>query len=125
MRRFTAPKDQKSGTLTSTPIDSDRVTEQETVSCRHCGRVWLWRPGSGIKRGWCMRCNGFTCGNDACDTCLPMMQMIENMEAGMSPEEARRHRPIRVAVTCAPPKAKPQAAEKKLVLASDWTQGAA
>jgi len=96
--RLTVPSSQRSGILISMPIDNDRVQQQDTVSCCHCGRVWLWVKGSGRVRGWCMRCNGVTCGNQACDECVPMLQMIQNLENGMSYEEARRHRNIIVSV---------------------------
>lgn len=71
------------GTLISTPIDSDKVVQRDCVQCVHCSRVWLWEPGSGRRRGYCLRCNGITCGRPLCDNaCMPILQMIENMEAG-------------------------------------------
>jgi hypothetical protein len=54
----------------------------DTVQCVHCGRHWLWEPGSGKQRGFCLGCNGITCGSKKCDVCVPMEQQLENMEAG-------------------------------------------
>ncbi|MCC6419930.1 MAG: hypothetical protein IT429_16975 [Gemmataceae bacterium] len=86
------------GVLISTPVDSDRAVQRDTVQCCHCGRIWLWQPGSGRRRGFCTLCGGLTCGTGACDRCVPMEQMIENMEAGLPYELACRHKPIRVSV---------------------------
>jgi len=33
-----------------------------TRRCVHCGRHWLAVKGSGTVRGFCLRCNGHTCG---------------------------------------------------------------
>lgn len=99
IRRHSAPLGlPMRGTLISTPLDSDCVVERQTVQCVHCGRVWLWQPGSGRVRGFCTRCNGITCGSHACDVCVPLLQLVENLEAGMGYEQARLHRPIRASV---------------------------
>jgi len=76
------PRGATGSVLISTPFDSDRVVEREMVMCCHCGGHWLWVKGSGRRRGWCMRCSGCTCGQRACDACVPMERQIENMEAG-------------------------------------------
>lgn len=72
----------ESGWLFITDPDSDKCVTIATVQCKHCGRHWLWKKGSGRKRGWCTRCNGFTCGNDLCDYCVPQEQLLENIEQG-------------------------------------------
>jgi hypothetical protein len=69
------------GTLHSFDCDGPEV-HQDTVQCCHCGRHWPWVPGTGEKRGFCLKCNGITCGNSRCDKCVPAEQQIENMEAG-------------------------------------------
>lgn len=105
IRRHSAPIGlPMKGTLISTPIDSDRKVERQTVQCVHCARVWLWQPGSGRKRGFCLRCNGLTCGGAACDHCVPIEQLLENLEAGLPYELARLYRPIRVSVPATPPR---------------------
>lgn len=53
-----------------------------TRQCVHCGGHFYSRQGSGIKRGWCMNCNGITCGCDRCDTCVPFQQWLDNVEKG-------------------------------------------
>lgn len=46
--------------------------EADTLQCVHCGKHWIVVRGSGIRRGFCMRCNGVTCGAHACETkCEP------------------------------------------------------
>jgi hypothetical protein len=39
----------------------------ETRQCCHCQATWEYRPGSGTRRGWCLKCNGFLCGQPACE----------------------------------------------------------
>lgn len=58
-----------SGYEITTPLDSDKVIEGDTKQCCHCGCHWTIRPGSGIVRGYCYRCNDLTCGHISCDTC--------------------------------------------------------
>lgn len=49
-----------------------RPLEFDTLQCVHCGGHWRVQPGSGRKRGYCMRCNGVTCGQEECETkCEP------------------------------------------------------
>ena len=93
------PHRRGNGVLISTPLDSDRVTVQDTAQCCHCGRNWVVKPGSGRKRGLCLRCNGITCGSARCDACVPLEQRLENVESGR-PED---YRPIRATVPAAPP----------------------
>lgn len=52
-----------------------------TMQCVHCGAHWTVIPGSGKKRGWCMRCNGPFCGAQ-CEACVPVEQRLENEAAG-------------------------------------------
>jgi hypothetical protein len=74
------------GTLILTPGDGGPVIEADTVMCVHCNRHWVWQQGSGRKRGWCMRCNGITCGLPTCDACVPLEQRLENWEHGRPTE---------------------------------------
>jgi hypothetical protein len=82
------------GVLISTPDDGGRATQLDTVQCVHCSRVWAWVPGSGRRRGYCARCHGLTCGSDACDHCVPVQQLIDNLEKGLPYDLARTFRPI-------------------------------
>ena len=59
------------------PYDSER----DTVMCAHCQKHWIPEPGSGRERGWCLRCNGPTCGQQVCNEhCIPWEKRIEVME---------------------------------------------
>lgn len=98
--RHSAPIGQHAGVFITMPLDSDRVVTQDTVQCVHCGGHWIWQPGSGRRRGFCMRCNGFTCGAERCNACVPLEQWLENVEAGR-PED---YRPIIASVPAEPPR---------------------
>lgn len=63
------------------------VRDGETLSCEHCQRTWVVRKGSGKVRGFCTRCMGYTCGNPACEACVPAERRAENVEAGRPPLE--------------------------------------
>jgi hypothetical protein len=71
------------------------IKEVETRKCVHCGGHFHVSPGSGRIRGWCVNCAGPVCGPQ-CAECVPEEQLLENLEKGMSLEEARKHKPIRV-----------------------------
>jgi hypothetical protein len=40
--------------------------EGESRQCVHCQFTWEYHPGSGIRRGYCLNCDGFLCGRDQC-----------------------------------------------------------
>jgi hypothetical protein len=91
----------------------DRGSDAESVvmptrQCVHCGGHFVSKPARQFikhiydgataaemeaqgktMRGWCMNCNGPVCG-PACAACVPVEQMLENMEKGRSPD----HKPI-------------------------------
>ncbi len=67
------------GYFVSTDPDG-RITEGETLQCVHCNAHWIVRPGSGIKRGWCLRCMGPHCGQAACWSCEPFEKKLERWE---------------------------------------------
>lgn len=55
---------------------------RDTIRCQHCGAHWVPERGSGRVRGYCMRCQGVTCGAEPCERgCVPYEQMIERIEA--------------------------------------------
>lgn len=68
--------------------------EGDTVQCVHCQMHWKIVPGSGRTRGYCLNCDGLTCGKPACETkCLPAEKMIQQMEArGRLEETIERNR---------------------------------
>jgi hypothetical protein len=96
MNEHVAPAHSKVGTITETPHDGGRPITSDLVCCVHCGYIWVFRPGSGKRRGFCYRCNGFLCGHAACVAlgCRHWMHDIENMEKGR-PEGTR---PVAVSV---------------------------
>ena len=71
----------------------------DTVQCCHCGRHWVFEPGSGRKRGYCLKCNAITCGNERCDLCVPIEAQIDNMEHG---RPVLTERPLIVSVPSVP-----------------------
>lgn len=64
--------------VVTSPVSSN--VESETRSCVHCGQHWIYKQGSGIDRGLCTKCDGYTCGKKSCDPCYPIEARIEDME---------------------------------------------
>ena len=54
--------------------------EHDTYQCCHCQRIVLMKPGSGKRRGFCLRCNMPHCGGPNCWQCVPFEQKLEEME---------------------------------------------
>ena len=79
-----------SGFIIITSPDGPDV-ELETRRCSHCGSHWVHEPGSGRKRGYCMKCSGPTCGTKKCDECVPHEAEIELMEGILSGAPALRY----------------------------------
>ncbi len=70
------------GTLLITDLHSgEKLFEGYVRQCVHCQNTWTYRPGSGIRRAMCDRCNGHTCGRPSCDTCYHKERRIEDLEA--------------------------------------------
>jgi hypothetical protein len=61
----------------------DGMHVADTMTCKHCGHTWIPVKGSGKVRGWCMKCNGPTCGHPACDECKPFEQQLTEYEKGV------------------------------------------
>lgn len=96
--RRSAPPGKRRSVMVSRDRERDRETVTEYVMCCHCGRHWQYQVGSGRLRGFCLRCNDITCG-PLCpvgDNCVPVQQFLENLERGLTLQEACRHRPISV-----------------------------
>lgn len=50
-------------------VTADRAgnkVEGECRQCVHCMYTWEYQPGSGIERGYCLRCGGFICARPEC-----------------------------------------------------------
>lgn len=56
--------------------------EFDTLQCCHCGLHWHVVPGSGRRRGYCLKCNAVTCGGKACDGCYPLEKRLDDAERG-------------------------------------------
>lgn len=78
------------GHIIVTAPDSQPV-ELETRQCRHCGKHWLYQPGSGKRRGFCLKCMGLTCGEPECDPCVPYEARIELSEGAKPGQPARKY----------------------------------
>ncbi len=52
----------------------------DTVCCAHCGAHFVMRRGSGIRRGFCTKCDGITCGSAGCVACTPVEARIDERE---------------------------------------------
>ena len=52
--------------------ENNNVHQMESLKCVHCQHTWIIKPGSGRKRGWCLKCMGPTCGSQECMTCVPL-----------------------------------------------------
>lgn len=52
-----------------------------TLQCPHCGGHFVSRTGSGARRTFCTPCSAVTCGNPACDACLPHEKRMELIES--------------------------------------------
>ena len=69
-----------------TALHTDNFTgktmlEYDLVQCCHCQHTYKYKPGSGIRRGFCTLCNWHTCGKPVCDTHYYKEQYIEDLEA--------------------------------------------
>ena len=63
--------------------ESDRKVVRDCLQCSHCQFTWHVVPGSGRKRGWCMNCNGPTCGKLRCErTCIHWKKKHELIASG-------------------------------------------
>lgn len=76
-----------------TAIDQfGRKIEGEKRMCAHCQHSWIYKKGSGVRRGYCRRCNGMLCGSISCMTyCIPYEHRIEAIEKGMNWNELLNH----------------------------------
>lgn len=81
--------------LISSDLERDRATVTEMWQCCHCGAHHPEQSNTGKLRGWCTNCNARFCG-PLCETCVPLEQLLANLEAGLPFHLARRQRPIRV-----------------------------
>lgn len=69
------------GILIVTDVDGKEY-QADCLTCCHCRRAWVVKPGSGIRRGFCTKCQKVTCGSPECDACLPAEKRLDLFEAG-------------------------------------------
>jgi hypothetical protein len=60
----------------------DNQVVADTLQCAHCQKHWVPVKGSGVRRGFCMKCMAPTCGAAACDICAPFEKKMEEYERG-------------------------------------------
>jgi hypothetical protein len=72
------------GVEVRTPAEGPAV-RTAVFACCHCGRIWREQKGSGKRRGFCLLCSARTCGDAACDECVPLEVQLSNIEAGRDP----------------------------------------
>jgi len=58
----------------------DGVQVSTTHQCCHCGGHFISVKGSGIRRGFCLKCMRVTCGAPECDPCVPFEKKLEMIE---------------------------------------------
>ena len=49
----------------------------DTLQCCHCSAHWTPVKGSGIRRGFCLRCMAPVCGHPSCDPCIPFLEKLQ------------------------------------------------
>lgn len=58
----------------------DGVHVADTLTCCHCGYVWVPIKGSGIQRGFCLKCMQVTCGRPECNECVPQEKFLDQID---------------------------------------------
>ena len=58
------------------------VETAATLRCVHGGENFISIKGSGIRRGYCTRCAGVTCGNPNHEICSDWRKRLDEYEAG-------------------------------------------
>jgi hypothetical protein len=83
-KAHTAPRHSRGGVLISTPFDGGPEIVTDIITCGHCDYSWLFIPGSGRRRAFCMTCGRMLCGRPFCEllSCTCQEQRLENMENG-------------------------------------------
>lgn len=56
--------------------------EEETRQCCHCQYTWVYKHGSGIRRGYCTKHDGWVCGRKECED--NQKQLIKDYEYATS-----------------------------------------
>jgi hypothetical protein len=59
--------------------------EGEGRQCVHCGYSWEYRPGSGIPRGYCLKCDGYLCARHECELLQRRLLQQFRLEYGCVP----------------------------------------
>lgn len=62
----------------------DGQVKADGMQCGHCGGHWIVQPGSGIQRGFCLKCARVTCGGAECEReCVPYEKRLDLYEKGL------------------------------------------
>ena len=61
-------------------VGPDRVWESATVTCSHCNAVVILNPDRSRPRGYCRKCDSYTCDKPSCaKECLPFEKTIDTL----------------------------------------------
>lgn len=61
--------------------EDGRREERDILTCAHCQATWIVEPGSGKRRGWCLKCGGPLCGKAPCmASCVPFERWLDSVE---------------------------------------------
>ena len=59
-------------------VSGGGVLELPTSTCRHCNRVVVMNMARTRPRGYCQKCDGYTCDSPGCNAeCNPIVQGVE------------------------------------------------
>lgn len=75
------------GHVISTDLATGRETYRDTFQCCHCGGHVVVQPGSGTRRGFCLKHMAPTCGAPQCDPCRDWQDQLEAAEAAAVPDQ--------------------------------------
>lgn len=101
-----AVRGRRSGVVVSRPYDGGAEVQSDTAQCQHCSYTWQHTPGSGKRRGWCLRCHGFVCGRPCCEArgCVSKEEEMDQMSRGIAWDRvSEANKPIVVAVPAGVP----------------------
>lgn len=76
-RRRDRPRGGRGYLRIENPLENE-VHEWDTLTCSHCGRIWVLNAERKRARGHCKKCNSYTCDLAGCQAdCNPILQGVE------------------------------------------------
>ena len=64
-------------------VDGGNRVIAEYRQCAHCQFTWEYAPGSGNRRGVCLKCMGLLCGGAKCLAgCVPIRAILRGGDMG-------------------------------------------